>query len=209
MQSLGAVTAFLLLVATVRERLLVRLDLWLYPEVADQLRALANAAAALVKLGRVTAISRSVRRTARRGCGAPITLLVGTMQEGQDLNASDGDMPPLARASAIVHMLEKAGGPLRVHPNDTASEFNSLPHDDARWVIESGADAIVPVPGSGEKLLGVLVACRRVDGQSVRSVDLPFLEVLGAMAGLAVGLVFVLDAGSVVINDNSTFAIGR
>ena len=196
-QSLAAATAVLLVVAAARGRLLVRLDAWLYPETADQRQALADAAAALAKMGRITAISRTVRRTAKRGCGTPVTLLVRSdaAAEAQDLNASDGKMPPLARASAIVYMLETAGGPFRVHPQDEASDFNLLPHEDARWVVESGADAIVPVPGSGAELLGVLVAGRRFDGRIVRPVDLPFLEALGASAGLAVGRVLLMRTG--------------
>ena len=147
-QLLAAATAVLLLVAAGREQLLVRLDAWIYPDTADQRQALADAAAALAKVGRVTAVSRIVRRTARRGCGTPVTLLVRTdaTPEAPDLSAPDGEIPPLARASAIVHMLETAGGSFRVHPEDEASDFNLLPHDDRGWVVESGADAIVPVP---------------------------------------------------------------
>lgn len=191
-------TAFLLLAAAARERLLVRLNAWLHPEIADQRRALADAAAALAKLGRITAINRTVRRTAKRSCGTPVTLLVRTdaTPEAQDLADADGEMSPLARASAIVHMLETGGGSLRVHPEDTASDFNVLPHDDARWVVESGADVIVPVPGAGVELLGVLVAGRRLDGRLVRSVDLPFLEALAAATGLAVGRVLLMGAGA-------------
>ena len=70
-----------------------------------------------------------------------------------------------------------------------------LPHEDARWVVESGADAIVPVPGFGAELLGVLVAGRRFDGRIVRPVDLPFLEALGASAGMAVGRVLLMRTG--------------
>ena len=95
-------------------------------------------------------------------------------------------MAPLAQPSAIVHILETAGGSLRVHPNDKTSFFPALPRDDAAWVVESGADAIVPVPGPGAELLGVLVVGRRLDGRIVRPVDIPFLEALAAAAGLAV-----------------------
>ena len=43
---------------------------------------------------------------------------------------------------------------------------------------------IVPVPGPGTDMLGVLMVGRRLDGRVVRSVDLPFLEPLGVAAGL-------------------------
>ena len=85
--------------------------------------------------------------------------------EAEDLDDPDGAMAPLARASAIVCLLETAGGTLRVHAQDDASYFNLLLHDDRRWVVKSGVDAIVPVPGPGAELLGVLVAGRRLDGR--------------------------------------------
>ncbi len=196
-QSLGAITAFLLLAAAARGQLLVRLDTWLYPDTADQRQALADAAAALAKVGRITEVSRIVRRTAKRGCGTPVTLLVRTdaAADAEDLDDPDGDMPPLARVSAIVCLLETAGGTLRVHPQDEASYFTLLLHDDRRWVVESGVDAIVPVPGPGAELLGVLVAARRLDGRLARPVDLPFLEALGAAAALAVGRVLAMRTG--------------
>ena len=50
----------------------------------------------------------------------------------------------------------------RVHPQDEASYFHVLLDDDRRWVADSGADAIVPVPGPGAELWGVLVAGRRL-----------------------------------------------
>ena len=186
-QSLGAVALFLLLTAAARGQLRARLDAWLYPDTADQRQILADAAAALAKVGRAARVSRIVRRTAKRGCGTPVTLLARTAAapEARGLDDPDGDMPPLARASAIVHLLETAGGTLRVHPQDEASYFHVLLDDDRRWVVESGADAIVPVPGPGVELLGVLVAGRRLDGRLARPVDVPFLEALGASAGLA------------------------
>ena len=103
-------------------------------------------------------------------------------------------MAPLARASAIVHMLETAGGPLRVHPDDRTSFFALLPPDDAAWVVATEADAVVPVPGPGAELLGVLVAGLRLDGRTVRPVDVPFLEALGAAAGLAVTRLWLMRA---------------
>ena len=51
-----------------------------------------------------------------------------------------------------------------------------------------------PVPGPGTDVLGVLMVGRRLDGRVVRSVDLPFLEALGAAAGLALARLQLLDA---------------
>ena len=187
-RSLAAAALTLLLVAAVRERIVVRLDALLFPEATDQRRAVADAAAALGGAGETAAVSRTVRRTTRRGCGSPAALLVAadTGSAARDFVAPDARVAPLARASAIVHMLEVAGGSLRVHPDDQTSLFRLLPPDDAAWVVETSADAVVPVPGPGAELLGVLVVGRRLDGRVVRRVDLPFLEALGAAAGLAV-----------------------
>ena len=135
-------------------------------------------------------VSRTVRRTARRGSSSPVTLLIPSdaTTEADDLSAPAGDMAPLARASALVHMLEMAGGSLRVHPNDDTSLFALLPRDDARWVVETEADAVVPVPGSRRGTVGALVVGRRFDGRIVRSVDIPFLEDRRTSHGGRVGL---------------------
>ncbi|MYI75365.1 MAG: YfhO family protein, partial [Acidobacteria bacterium] len=137
-QLLGAVAALSLLAAAVRRQLLVRLDAWLYPDTADQRQVLADATTALAKAGHITQVSRIVRRTARRGCGAPVSLLVRTddAAETEDLNDPNGDIPPLARVSAIVHMLETVGGTLCVHPDDDTSYFSLLLDDDRRWVVD-------------------------------------------------------------------------
>ena len=196
-QSLAAAAGVLLLVSANRERLLMRLDAWIYPDTADQRQTLADAAAALGRAERIETLSRILSRAAQHGCGAPAALLLPADPAGPDLDAPDGRVAPLARASAIVHMLEAPGRSLRVHPNDKTSIFALLPRDDRRWVAETDADVIVGVPGTGAELLGVLAAGRRFDGRIVRSVDVPFLEVLGAAAGLAAGrLMRAAEAGA-------------
>ena len=98
------------------------------------------------------------------------------------------------RRPVAVGLLETAGGPVRVEPAGRTSVFPLLPPADAAWVTETGADVIVPVPGPGTDVLGVLVVGRRLDGRLVRSVDLPFLEALGAAAGLALARLQLLNA---------------
>ena len=187
-QSLAVAAGILLLVAAGRERLLARLDAWVHPETIDQREVLAAAAAALAQAGTVESVRRTVTRTVGRGCGSPAVVLVATRRETEveDYRAPDAGVAPLARASAVVHMLETAGGSLRVHPSDATSHFELLPPDDAAWVAETEADVVVPVPGPGAQLLGVVVVGRRFDDRIVRPVDVPFLEALGAAAGLAV-----------------------
>ncbi len=195
-QSLFAAVGILLLVIAARERILIRLDAWIVPETADQRQALADAAGAFAQAGRITTVGETVTRTVRRGCGSPATLLVaadsGTQAGG--FSAPQARIAPLPRQSAIVHLLETAGGPVRVEPNGRPSVFPLLPPDEAAWVTETGADVIVPAPGPGTDVLGVLVVGRRLDGRLVRSLDLPFLEALGAAAGLALARLQLLDA---------------
>ena len=186
--SLAAAFGTLLLVAAGRERILVRLDAWVVPETTDQRQALAAATAALAQAGHIEVIGRTVTRAINRSCGSPAALLVagenGTGAE--DFEARDAALPPLARASSIFHMLERAGGSVRVHPGDATSVFELLPPDEAVWVVETGADAVVAVVGPGAEVIGVLVVGRRFDDRIVRSVDVPFLEALAAAAGLAI-----------------------
>ena len=195
-QSLVAAVGILLLLIAARERILIRLDSWILPETADQRQALADAAGTLAQAGRITIVGETVTRTVRRGCGSAATLLVADDAETQadGFTAPQARFAPLPRQAAIVHLLETAGGPVRVDPNGQPSVFPLLPPDEADWVTETGADVIVPVPGPGTEAIGVLVVGRRLDGRLVRSVDLPFLEALGATAGLALARLQLLDA---------------
>ena len=195
-QSLVAAVGILLLLIAARERILIRLDSWILPETADQRQALADAAGALAQAGRITIVGETVTRTVRRGCGSPATLLVAddTETQADGFTAPQARFAPLPRQAAIVHLLETAGGPVRVDPNGQPSVFTLLPPDEAAWVTETGADVIVPVPGPGTQAIGVLVVGRRLDGRLVRSVDLSFVEVLGAAAGLALARLQLLDA---------------
>ena len=194
-QSLLAATGLVLLVALAREPLLRRLDAWTHPEATDQRRALAAATAALAQAGRLRTAARAVTRAVRRGCGSPAVLAAAVdTADSEVFQAPDAAVTPLARASAIAHLLESVGGTLRVHPDDDSSVFPLLPREDAAWVVETAADAVVPVPGAGGELVGVLAVGRRFDDRLVRPVDVPFLESLGAAAGLAVGRLRVTQA---------------
>ncbi len=197
-QSLFAAAGMLLLLALGRERMLRRLDSWTHPEATDQRRALAAATAALAQAVSIRTAARAVTRAVTRGCGSPAVLAVAVdPADAETFQGPAAAVTPLARTSAIAHLLEAVGGTLRVHPDDESSVFMLLPGDDAAWVIETAADAIVPVPGPGGELVGVLAVGRRFDDRLVRPVDLPFLEALGAAAGLAVGRLRVTQsAGS-------------
>ena len=197
-QALVATVGILLLVIAAWDRILLHLDAWILPETADQRQALADAAGALAQAERSTTVGETVTRTVRRGCGAPATLLVADDAETRagGFSAPQARIVPLSRQTAIVHLLETAGGPVRVEPAGGSSVFPLLPPADAAWVTETGADVIVPVPGPGTDVLGVLVVGRRLDGRLVRSVDLPFMEALGAADaghGIALGWRYFIE----------------
>ena len=195
-QSLFAATAILLLLLAAREEILTRLDAWTHPETADQPHLLASATATLTKAAQLAAVGRTVTRTVRRACGSPAVLLLagGGETAARDFRAPDPRIPPLPSASAIVHMLETAGGSLRVHPGDETSVHLLLPPEESAWVVETAADALVPVPGPGAQLIGILVVGRRLDDRMVRPVDIPFIEALAAAAGLALARLRLLEA---------------
>ena len=187
-RALLAAAGIMLLVVLGRERLLRRLDAWIDPEAVDQRALLAATTAALTKAERMTTIGRTLTRTVKRGCGSPSTLLVAdhARADANDLRAPETTIAPLPRTSAIVHLLETGGGALRVHPSDATSVFELLPPDEAAWVVETAADVIVPLPGLGTHVVGIVVVGRRFDDRIVRAADVPFLEVLASAAGQAI-----------------------
>ena len=186
-QLLAAATALLLPVTAARRWLLARLDAWVYPETADRQQALADATAELSKADGLATVRRAVSRTAKRVCGSRATLFLPSDSSAEAFIPLDAETAALPRGSAIVHVLETVGGTMRVHPDDATSDFGMLPPEDAAWAVETDADAVVPVPGPGAELAGVLVVGPRFDGKVVRRVDVPFLETLGAAAGLVLG----------------------
>ena len=186
-QLLAAATALLLPVTAARRWLLARLDAWVYPETADRQQALADATAELSKADGVATVRRAVSRTAKRVCGSRAALFLPSDSTAEAFIPLDAEMAALRRGSAIVHVLETVGGTMRVHRDDATSDFGMLPPEDAAWAVETDADAVVPVPGPGAELAGVLVVGPRFDGKVVRRVDIPFLETLGAAAGLVLG----------------------
>ena len=196
-QSLFAAAGILWLVFINHERILSRLEARTLPEVADQRQALADAATELSRAVRMTTVSRTVTRAARSGGGSPAALLLapGSRGEARELRAESARITPLPTNSAIVHLLDGVGGPLRVHPEHPMSIFPLLPPDEATWVEETESDVIVPVPVPGMDGDGALVVGRRFDGRIVRGVDVPFLEALGSMAGLAAARLRLLNAG--------------
>ena len=188
-QALFAATGIVLLLALGRRQMLGRVDAWVYPETREQRYTLASAAAALAQAGSIKSVTRTVTRAVKRGCGSTAVLLVAADPEthAHAYHGPDARVRPLERTSAIIHMLETVGRTLRVHRDDKTSLFALLPAEEAAWAVETDADAMVPVPGPGGELLGVLVVGRRFDDRIVRIIDLPFLEALAAAAGLAIG----------------------
>ena len=184
----------MLLTLVGRERLLRRLDAWIDPETADQRSVLAVAAVALAEASQTSDIRRTVARTIKRGCGSPSILLVAGAEsaDARDFRGPDAAPAPLPRTSAIVHLLETDHEVLRVHPSDAASLFELLPPEEAAWVRATGADVIVPVPGPGADLLGMVVVGRRFDDRIVRASDVPFLEALAATAGQTITRLLLL-----------------
>ena len=115
------------------------------PEMVVQRQLLAAAADALAHAGSLKAMRRTVARAAQRGCGSTATLLAATDAGTRAPGSRSASLP---RDSAIAQLLETTGGSVRVHPDDERSVFALLPHEEASWVVETAADAMVATRGS-------------------------------------------------------------
>ena len=194
-QSLFVAVGIVCLVLIGRDRILSRLDAWMFPETTDQRQILAETATALSRAGRMETVQRTVSRAAKIGSDSPAAVLLAADPRAEDseLASQDSRIAPLPGSSAIVYLLDTVGGPLRVHPEHTMSVFPLLPPQEAAWVLETDTDVILPVPAPGIAGTGALAVGRRFDGRIVRSVDVAFLEALGAMAGIAAQRLSALD----------------
>ena len=184
------------LAAGVRRRLLTYLDAWVDPESEEQRRVLAAASGTLAQATSIAQVDEVVVRAVRRAGAAPATLLVaaGVADEhAYHFTAPNAGMAPLARTSALVHLLETTREPLHVDPDDGTSAFELLPGDDAQWVLAAAAAVVVPVVGPGSEINGAMVVGRRFDDRRV-PVDLTFLAALAATVGLALDRLRLLQA---------------
>ncbi len=193
---LVAATGVASLAAGVRRRLLTYLDAWVDPESEEQRRVLAAASGTLAQATSVAQVDEVVVRAVRRAAAAPATLLVAAGVADKDayhFTAPNAGMAPLARTSALVHLLESTREPLHVDPDDGTSAFELLPGDDAQWVLAAAAAVVVPVVGPGSEINGAMVVGRRFDDRRV-PVDLTFLAALVATVGLALDRLRLLQA---------------
>lgn len=184
------------LTAGVRRRLLIYLDAWVDPEAEDQRRVLAAASETLAQATAAAQVDEVVVSAVRRGNAAPATLLVAggkPDEEGHNFTGPHGGMAPLARTSALVHVLESTREPLHVDPDDRTSAFELLPASDAEWVQAAAAAVVAPVAGPGSEINGVVVVGRRFDDRAVPA-DSTFLAALAAPAGLALDRLRLLQA---------------
>ena len=190
--AVGAAT----LAAGWRRSLLVRLDAWVYPEAEDHRRVLVVAGSELAQGAPVSQVGEVVTRAVRRGCGARATLLVSAAAgevSTHQFRAPTADVPPLARTSAIAHMVESTRKPIRVDPDDRTSLFALLPDGDAEWVVSTAVVTVVPILGPGAEAIGVVAVGRRFDDRRLSAVDLDFLQALAAGVGLALGRARLAD----------------
>ncbi len=194
--TLAAAAGVMGLTAGVRRRLLTYLDAWVDPEAEDQRRVLAAASGTLAHATAAAQVDEVVVSAVRRGSAAPATLLVASGkpdEEGHNFTAPHGGMAPLARTSALVHVLESTREPLHVDPDDRTSAFELLPVADADWVQAAAAAVVAPVAGPGAEINGVVVVGRRFDDRAVPA-DSTFLAALAAPAGLALDRLRLLQA---------------
>ena len=184
------------LAAGVRRRLLTYVDAWVDPESEEQRAVLAAASGTLAQATSAAQVDEVVVSAVRRAGAAPATLLVATGvadEHAHHFTAPHAGMAPLARTSALVHVLESTREPLPVDPDDGTSAFEFLPGDDAEWVLAAAAAVVAPVVGPGSEINGVMVVGRRFDDRRV-TVDHTFLAALAATAGLALDRLRLLQA---------------
>ena len=184
------------LAAGVRRRLLEHLDAWVDPEAEDQRRVLAAASGTLAQATSAAQVSEAVIGAVRRAGAAPATLFVAAGEADEhahQFTVPHGQMAPLARTSALVHVLKSTREPLHVDPADGTSAFELLPGDDAEWVQASAAAVVAPVVGPGAEIDGLMVVGRRFDDRAL-PVDRTFLAALAAPAGLALDRLRLLEA---------------
>jgi hypothetical protein len=121
--------------------------------------------------------------------------ILGIQESQQAFIPLHGVCRPLRRHSAIAALALESKGAVRLDRSDRRSAFRLLPEDERRWVLDSGASLVQPIPGRNQPFSClVVVGPRRIEREFSRD-DLLFLSSVTAAASLALENRTIRDLG--------------
>lgn len=180
----GAAAAFFV-VLRVRQRLGVAIDRIFFREPYDArgvLRALMKSA------GSDVATDVWAKRLIEEIDGAfhleSTGLLVATL-DGEAYQPVAGAVRRLPRDSLLARRLEAQPAPLPISVRGPGDFLDSLPHDAQVWLADGDIELLVPLPGSGGSLSGILTLGPKRSELPFSRQDLQILETLAASVGIS------------------------
>lgn len=180
----GAVVAFLVVVR-IRQRLIVAIDRLFFREPYDArsvLGALMKSAGGDVPIDAwAKQLIDEIDRALHVESGG---LLVATF-DGEEYQPVVGALRRLPRDSVLARQLEGQRAPVRIALERPSDFFNSLPHDAQVWLADGNIDLLVPLPGSGGSLSGILTLGPKRSELPFSRQDLLMLETVAASVGIS------------------------
>lgn len=118
-------------------------------------------------------------------------------EDGSDSYSCDGrDLPALEGASVVAEAALRARGPLRVELDDPGSPLHGLPELDRHWIEATGARLLVPLTGSDDHLLALLVLGDKRSELPFDREDEQLLAAVAASGALALENQILRSSGS-------------
>lgn len=112
-------------------------------------------------------------------------LLVATL-DGEAYQPVAGTVRRLPRDSVLARRLEDRRAPLSIELRRSRDLLDSLPHDAQVWLADGDIELLVPLPGSGGSLSGILTLGPKRSELPFSRQDLQILETLAASVGISV-----------------------
>jgi len=167
-----------------RERLLVAVDRWFLRHEADY-------AQAFVRLDRGYRTTRSLRQLAvclrdeiDRAMHPRVLAVLVAREPASAFAPIDGDLPPLEFHSMLVQLLYSIRSSVQINLDSASPTARLLPETDREWLIEAQVHVLVPLFGSADALLGILVLGKTKGGLPYTKRDLAFLTAVGGHTGV-------------------------
>jgi hypothetical protein len=167
-----------------RERLLLRVDRWFLRDEADYAEAFARLDRGYRGTRSVRELSTLLRDEIDRTMH-PKALAVLVARESANTFASiDGEIEPLDAHSMLIQLLYSVRASVQINLQSASPTARLLPEGDQRWLIDEQVQALVPLFGSGDRLLGFIALGESKGGLPYTKRDLTFLTAIGGHAAI-------------------------
>jgi hypothetical protein len=167
-----------------RERLLLRVDRWFLRDEADYAEAFARLDRGYRATRSVRELSTLLRDEIDRTMHPKALAVLVARESTSSFTSIDDDIRPLDSQSMLIQLLYSVRASVQINLQSASPTARLLPERDQRWLIDGQVQALVPMFGSADRLLGCIALGESKGGLPYTRRDLTFLTAIGGHAAI-------------------------